>query len=93
MTLPSAGLRPGERCCAAVGGSHRCTEGSGQAYAFLGLRRLVTEVIRLFPIESVYDAADRVNGTSTFGITPTQTPSYARDPLGRVVSRPARKFR
>ena len=45
----------------------------------------MTEVIRLFPIESVYDAADRVNGTSTFGITPTQSLTYTRDPLGRYL--------
>jgi RHS repeat-associated protein len=36
-----------------------------------------------------YDAADRVTGTSTFGITPTQSLTYTRDPLGRVVSRTA----
>ncbi len=36
-----------------------------------------------------YDAADRVTGTSTFGITPTQSLTYTRDPLGRVSQRTA----
>ena len=36
-----------------------------------------------------YDGADRVTGTSTYGISPTQTLTYGRDSLGRVVSRTA----
>jgi len=36
-----------------------------------------------------YDGADRVSGTSTYGISPTVTLAYARDVLGRVVTRTA----
>ena len=36
-----------------------------------------------------YDGADRVTGTSTSGIAPSQTVSYVRDVLGRVASRSA----
>ena len=36
-----------------------------------------------------YDGVDRVTGTSTYGISPTQTLTYGRDSLGRVISRAA----